>query len=91
MNYLEFDEESKKPDKYCQRPMTAPPTNNQLMSIINRSNSSKKDDDLYQCVKTALGELNEFVFEGKSEEALFDQDSQSIGLCWQIGHFLAFV
>ena len=79
MNPLPFANETLKNDHKNSRPMTAPPTNNQLISIINKSNSTKKDDDLYQCVKTALNELGEFVLEDKTDEVLFDQDSQSIG------------
>jgi hypothetical protein len=80
MNHLPFANESRKNEIKNPRPMTAPPTNNQLISIINKSNSTKKEDDLYQCVKTALNELGEFVLEDKNDDVLFDQDSQSIGL-----------
>jgi hypothetical protein len=79
MNQIPFVNEFKKNEIKNNRPMTAPPSNNQLISIINRSNSNKKDDDLYQCVKTALNELGEFVLEEKNDEVLFDQDSHSIG------------
>ena len=80
MDCTSFKNDPSQTGQNIQRPMTAPPTNNQLFSIINRSNSNKKEDDLYQCVKTALVELGEFVFEQKSDEQpIFDQDTQSIG------------
>ena len=74
-----FEKTSKPSSQNLQRPMTAPPSNSQLMSIITKSNSNKKEDDLYQCVKTALVELGEFVLEEKANSGVFEQDSQSIG------------
>ena len=73
-----FENNLKQGSQNLQRPMTAPPSNSQLMSIITKSNSNKKEDDLYQCVKTALVELGEFVLEEKNG-TVFEQDSQSIG------------
>ena len=74
-----FRNNLKQPTSNPQRPMTAPPSNSQLLSIISKSNSDKKEDDLYQCVKTALVELGEFVMEEKSNDTIFEQESQSIG------------
>lgn len=81
MEYPNLRNESSQITGSHQRPMTAPPSNNQLMSIVSRSNSQKKGNDLYQCVKIALGELSNFVLEDKSEEQpLFEANSQSIGM-----------
>ena len=57
--------------------MTAPPSNSQIMSILDKSNSSMKDDEVYQCVRTALEHLNDFAAE---DDNSIETSTNSIGL-----------
>lgn len=60
------------------------------MTILDKSNSNKKDDEVYQCVRTALVHLNEFAAE---EDNSVETNSNSIGrfLLFFVKSFICFM
>lgn len=47
------------------RPLTAPPSTQQLIKILEKSNSGKKNNEIFNEVKNALNDLNVFVIDDK--------------------------